>query len=305
MSNAQIIDMSRLPAPAVVQVPEFETILAALRTDLLAAMPADLQAATADTMALESEPLTVWLQRLAYQLVIERSNRNDSAHAVMLAYARGSDLDQLGAFFGVVRHVLVPANPQALPPVPAVLESDDAFRERIQMAPRGYSVAGPVGAYVFHARNAHGDVLDAAASSPSPGDVVVSILAREGDGTPTNTLLQTVAAALNADDVRPLTDHVTVQAAGIVTYTIHAIIYPFPGPDSSSVLQTVQERIHTYAKAMHRIGSSPTLSGIYAALHIDGVQRVELTQPTQDIPIGPNQASYCTAINVTAGAAHA
>lgn len=301
MSNAQIIDMSKLPAPAVVVVPEFETILAALKADLVAAMPAEARSAISDTLALESEPLTKWLERLAYLLVVERSDRNDSAHAVMLAYARGSDLDQLGAFFGVVRLVITPANPAAIPPVAAVYEDDDTFRARIQLAPHGYSVAGPVGAYVFHAKTADGQVLDAAATSPTPGRVVVSVLSRVGNGVPSQALLTAVSAAVNADDIRPLTDEVIVQAATIVNYQIAAKIYTLPGPDSSSVLTTAQQRVTAYAESMHRIGRRPTLSGIYAALHIEGVDRVELTSPTADVVVGETQASWCTAINVTHG----
>lgn len=301
MSNAQIIDMSRLPAPAVVAVPDFEAILATLKADLVAAMPSAQQALVAATLALESEPLTVWLQRLAYQLVVERSDRNDSAHAVMLAYARGSDLDQLGAFFGARRLVITPADLTAVPPVDAAMEDDDAFRARIQMAPRGYSVAGPVGAYVFHAKTADGQVLDAAASSPAPGRVVVSVLSREGSGTAPAALLATVLAAVNADDVRPLTDEVRVQSAGIVPYQIRATLYTLPGPDSSSVITTVRERAAAYAAAQHRIGRQPTLSGIYAALHIDGVQRVLLASPTADVPVGDTQAPYCTAIDIAYG----
>ncbi|WP_043006551.1 baseplate assembly protein [Comamonas testosteroni] len=301
MSNAQIIDMSKLPAPDVVVVPEFEAILSALKADLVAAMPADLRPDVTDTLALESEPLTKWLERLAYLLVVERSDRNDSAHAVMLAYAGGSDLDQLGAFFGVVRLVITPANPAAIPPIAAELEDDDTFRARIQLAPRGYSVAGPVGAYVFHAKTADGQVLDAAATSPTPGRVVVSVLSRVGNGVPSQALLDTVAAAVNADDIRPLTDEVIVQAAGIVNYQITGKIYTLPGPDSSSVLTTAQQRIAAYAESMHRIGRRPTLSGIYAALHIEGVDRVELTSPAADVAVGETQASWCTAINVTHG----
>ena len=301
MSNAQIIDMSKLPAPDVVVVPQFESILSVLKADLLAAMPAALRPDINDTLALESEPLTKWLERLAYQLVVERSDRNDSAHAVMLAYARGGDLDQLGAFFGVVRLVIAPANPAAIPPLAAVLEDDDTFRARIQLAPRGYSVAGPVGAYVFHAKTADGQVLDAAATSPTPGRVVVSVLSRVGSGAPSQALLNTVAAAVNADDIRPLTDEVIVQAATIVNYQIAAKIYTLPGPDSSSVLTTAQQRITAYAESMHRIGRRPTLSGIYAALHIEGVDRVELTSPAADVAVGETQASWCTAINVTHG----
>lgn len=296
MSNAQLIDMSKLPAPAVVVVPDFETILQQLKADMVAAYPA-----SADVLALESDPLTKWLERLAYQLVVERSARNDSAHAVMLAYSRRSDLDQLGAFFGVPRLVITEANPSAFPPVAQVMEDDDSFRVRIQLAPRGYSVAGPVGAYVFHAKSADGQVLDAAATSPTPGRVVVSVLSRVGNGVPDAALLAAVSAAVNADDIRPLTDEVIVQAAGIVNYEITATVYTLPGPDSSSVLATIQTRIAAYAESMHRIGRRPTLSGIYAALHIDGVARVTLTSPAADVVVGDTQASYCTAIQVTDG----
>lgn len=301
MSSAQIIDMSKLPAPAVVVVPDFEVILAELKAGFIAAMPAELQPDVAATLALESEPLTKWMEHLAGLLVVERSNRNDSAHAVMLPYSQKSDLDQLAVFFGVQRLVITPANPAAIPPVDAVMEDDEAFRARIQMAPRGYSVAGPIGAYVFHAKTADGQVLDAAATSPSPGTVVVSVLAREGSGEPSAALLAKVAAAVNAEDVRPLTDEVLVQAAGIVPYQIAGKVYTLPGPDSSSVLATALQRVNAYADAMHRIGRRPTLSGIYAALHIEGVDRVELTSPTADVAVGETQASWCTSISVTHG----
>lgn len=301
MSNAQIIDMSKLPAPAVVSVPEFETILATLKADMIAAYPQTRQAEIASTLQMESEPLTKWLERLAFQLMVERSARNDSAHAVMLAYAQGSDLDHLGAFYGVQRLTIQAADPGALPPTPAVMESDDALRERIQMAPSGYSVAGPVGAYVFHAKSASGQVLDAAATSPTPGTVIVSVLSRQGSGVPDQALLDTVAAAVNADDVRPLTDEVIVQAAGIVPYQIVGQLYTLPGPDSSSVLATAQQRITAYAESMHRMGRMPTISGIHAALHIDGVARVELTSPAADVSVSGTQASWCTAINVGYG----
>lgn len=296
MSNTQIIDMSLLPAPQVVQVPDFETILGTLKADLVAAWP-DAEA----VLQLESEPLTKWLQRLAYQLVIERSARNDSAHAVMLAYAQGSDLDNLGAFFGVERLVITPANPEAIPPVAALMEGDAALRERIQYAPRGYSVAGPAASYVFHARSASGEVLDAAATSPTPGSVVVSVLSRTGNGAASQALLDTVYSAVSAEGIRPLTDEVTVQSAGIVPFVIHATIYLLPGPDASTVLATIQQRTQAYAEAIHRIGRSPTLSGIYAALHIDGVQRVELASPTADIAVDDTQAPYCTAITINDG----
>ncbi|WP_211295237.1 baseplate J/gp47 family protein, partial [Novosphingobium guangzhouense] len=91
---------------------------------------------------------------------------------------------------------------------------------RMVLAPEGYSVAGPEGAYLFHALSADAEVLDATATSPSPGVVIVSILSRLGDGTASAQLVDTVQAYVSADDRRPLTDFVTVQSAQIVPYAV-------------------------------------------------------------------------------------
>lgn len=48
--------------------PTSEVILAQLKAELAEAMP-QYRAETVQVLALESEPLTIWLQRLAYQLV--------------------------------------------------------------------------------------------------------------------------------------------------------------------------------------------------------------------------------------------
>jgi phage-related baseplate assembly protein len=47
------IDLSRLPAPAVIEPLDFEQILSALKADLISRDPE-----LADTLSLESEPLT-------------------------------------------------------------------------------------------------------------------------------------------------------------------------------------------------------------------------------------------------------
>ncbi len=56
-----------------------------------------------------------------------------------------------------------------------------------------------------------------------------------------------------------------------------------------------------YAAAQHRLGRDVTLSGIYAALHQPGVQRVELTSPTASIVVGRQGATYCTGITLHDG----
>lgn len=108
------------------------------------------------------------------------------------------------------------------PPCSAIMEADDDLRSRVLLASDSYLVAGPASAYVFHARSADGDVLDAAATSPEPGEVVVSVLSRLGDGTASPELLATGEAVVNAHTVRPLNDLVTIASAGIVDFAIEA-----------------------------------------------------------------------------------
>ena len=56
-----MIDLSQVPAPAVIEELNFETLLAERKAELIAAMPADMQADITATLALESEPLTILL----------------------------------------------------------------------------------------------------------------------------------------------------------------------------------------------------------------------------------------------------
>jgi phage-related baseplate assembly protein len=90
------VDLSQVPSPAVVEQLDFETILQAMLSDLISRDP------TFNALV-ESDPAYKILEVAAYREVIIRQRVNDAAHAVMLAYAIGPDLDQLGANYGVQR----------------------------------------------------------------------------------------------------------------------------------------------------------------------------------------------------------
>lgn len=296
---ANVIDLSQLPPPEVIEALDYEAILAARKAALIVRYPPDQQADMAALLSLESEPLVKHLEENAYRELLLRQRINEAAHAVMLAYAAGADLEQLAALFNIQRLTIRPANPSQN--VAAIREEDTDLRKRIQLAPQGFSVAGPEGAYRSHALGADGRVLDATAASPSPGEVVITVLSRVGDGTAPQDLPEAVAAVLRADDVRPLTDHVTVQSAQIVTYRVHARLYTFPGPDSSVVLKAARRRLDAYVGACHRLAREVTLSGLYAALHVEGVERVELLAPAANVSATKAQAPYCVAIDIEHG----
>jgi phage-related baseplate assembly protein len=255
------------------------------------------------TSIVESDPAYKVLEVAAYRELLLRARVNDACRAVHVASSAAADLDQLAALFGVTRKTITPAAPDAIPPVEAVMESDADLRARVILAPESLSTAGPPGAYRSHALRV-ADVRDVSVESPTYGAVVVTILSRTGDGAAPAATLAAVRAILNHEDVRPLTDHVTVQSAEIVTYAIAALLYTYAGPAPEVVMQTAHERARAYAAAMHRLGNDITHSGLYAALHVPGVQRVEIVSPQETIIIQPDQAPHCTAITLThAGAA--
>ena len=296
-----IIDLSQLPAPDVVEALDYERILDERKTTLVSLFPADQQEAIARTLALESEPLTKFLEENAYREVVWRQRVNEAARAVMLAYASGGDLDVLGANYNVSRLVITPADNTAIPPVAAVLETDSDFRLRIQQALEGLSVAGSVGAYEFHGRSADGRVADISVVSPAPACVTISVLSRDGNGEASPDLLTAVSNALSGEDVRPVADRVTVQSASIVDYQIRASLFLYPGPEREPVRAAAAAKLRAYITAQHRLGRDIRKSAIYAALHVEGVQRVELALPTTDIVLDKTQASYCSDFNIEIG----
>lgn len=295
------IDLSLLPAPDVVEELDYETLFEERKATLLSLYDESEREAVARTLSLESEPIVKLLQENAYREVILRQRVNEAARANMLAYATGADLDQLGANYTVARLVITEADDTVLPPVAEVLESDSDFRVRIQQAFEGLSVAGSTGAYQFHGRSADGRVADVSVISPEPASVTISVLSREGDGAASAELIAIVNAALNAEDVRPVADRVTVQSAKIVPYQIIAELYVYPGPELEPVRLAAQDKLNAYTQAQHRLGRDIRLSAIYAALHVEGVQRVELTQPVADIVLDDTQASFCTESSITIG----
>ena len=295
------IDLSQLPPPVVVEPLDFETLFAQRKAAFIAMYPEDEQEEIARTLELESEPITMLLEENCYRELLLRQRVNEAARAVMLAYSTDSDLDNLAVNFNVERLTIQEEDDSVTPPIEAVMESDADLRTRTQQAFEGLSVAGPTAAYEFWGRSADGRVADISAVSPTPACVTISVLSREGDGTASDDLLSVVAAALNDEEVRPVADRVTVQSAEIVPYQIDATLYIYPGPEAEPVRQASEQQLQAYIAAQNRSARDIRLSAIYAALHVEGVQRVELAQPVADIVLSDYQASHCTEYTITVG----
>ncbi|HEJ7034090.1 TPA: baseplate J/gp47 family protein [Serratia marcescens] len=282
------IDLSQLPSPQIIEPLDFETILVDVKAVMIAAFPADQQASVAAALSLESEPLNVIAQAMAYRELLLRRRINEGAAACMLSHAEGTDLDNLAANLDTERLTITPETDTS----DAVIESDEALRLRAQSAFEGMSVAGPSAAYEYFARSASGKVADARATSPAPAEVVIAVLSTDGDGTASPELLAAVTAAVNDEEVRPLGDRVTVRSADIVDYSIDAELFLYPGPESEPIINAAMASLRGFlADNDKKIGRDVARSAISASLHVQGVQRVVLRSPATDLQISDTQAA--------------
>ncbi|ECX4790724.1 baseplate assembly protein [Salmonella enterica] len=298
------VNISQLPAPDVIETLDFEAILEKWIDRYVGMWSSEDQPAVRAAVSMLSDPVRKILEVAAYQEMILRQRVNDGARACMLAFAGNHDLEHLAAMFDVERLTVYPGDNTAIPPIPPVMESDDDLRSRTQEALNGISTAGAMKSYEFHARSADGLVADTTAISPAPAFVTVTILSKEGDGTPSQDLLNKVSQALNDEAVRPVADRLTVQPANIVSYEIDAMLYLLPTPEASIVLDAAKKQVQSYTERQRRLGRDINLSAIYAACHVEGVQRVVLNSPTTDQRLDKTQASFCTRINITTGGSH-
>ncbi|RIJ12036.1 baseplate assembly protein [Pseudomonas sp. 91RF] len=290
-----LIDLSELPAPDVLEPLDFEDTYSEALGVFRGHMGQNW------TASLESDPVTKLLEVGSYIKLGNRARVNDAAKAQLLAYATGADLDHLAANVNLKRLVIQAADPLAVPPVAAVMESHDALRERIQLAYEGLTTAGPRNSYILHARNASALVADATAESPAPACVDVTVLGLEGDGTAGPELLALVAAAVNDDDVRPVGDRVTVRGAEILRYRVDAVLHMRgAGPENDAALTEAIRRLEAWINPRRRLGVEVARSGVDAQLHVAGVGRVELMD-WQDLKPTKAQAAFCTGYTVVLG----
>lgn len=187
----------------------------------------------------------------------------------------------------------------------ADIESNESYRERIQIAPEGYSVAGPSGGYVYWAKTADSNIEDVAVTSTSPGVVNLHILLKDG-ALPTQDILDKVYAIVNARDKRPLTDNVYVYAATVQTYDIDLVYYISKSKQSSEkVIRALIEDsggvIDQYIKWQYKeLGRAVTPDYLLSLLYTAGAFRVVINAPIYNTLL-ENEVAILNTRSVTYG----
>ena len=268
-------DLASLPTPAVIETLSFETIFSELQTEFQSRYP-DYSA------LLASDPAVKLLEVAAYREVLLRNRINTAAKASLLAFATGSDLDHLAAFYGVTR---------------LTDETDEALRLRTRQRIIGFANAGGAAHYRYWALSASPEVADVEVDSPEPGRVRISVLAKGEEQTVSNAVLNAVCAVVLRDDIRVLTDTVEVVAAELMPVTVHARLWLYPDAPLET-LAAIQAVFASTLAAYAGLGWDLTRSWIVGQLQRAGVHKVELLFPTTDIRVAANQAVRLASLNL-------
>ena len=183
------------------------------------------------------------------------------------------------------------------------IEDDEAYRERVLLAPESFSVAGPVGAYQYWARQASSEVVDVHVANdtdnsgqPIGGRVAVTVLTK--DGLPNSNLITKIQVALSAEQRRPLCDTVVVKAPTAVDYTLDAELTLFTGTDARAAKTAAEQAWAAYEAARrNHLGLDIVPLNIQAALKVAGVYNVVLHNLPLTV-VNPNQWARCTRSNI-------
>ncbi|WP_433690484.1 baseplate assembly protein [Pseudomonas monteilii] len=322
-----MIDLSLLPPPDVVESLDFET----LYQEVLGIFRAHM--GDQWTALLESDPVVKLMEVMAYRELVMRARVNAAAKASLLAYAKGADLDNRAADYGVQRLTIRAANPDAVPPVTALMESDEALRYRTRLSLEALSVAGSSGAYEYHALSSSAEVVhvsvdsprfsgvpvpaavkaqlpagaivvvcdyDAGLANPLPGDVSLAVLAGVSSAVPVAQLVATVLKALSAEDVRPVTDRPRVQGGIPTDFKVEAVLWVEDGPDPDVVLAAARAGLEAAIADARRLEGQMPVSAIYAALHVTGISRVDLAKPVEGVVCDKRHYPRASSIALTA-----
>lgn len=167
----------------------------------------------------------------------------------------------------------------------ANIEDDEAFRERIFLAPAAYSVAGPEAAYVYWAKTYSPAITDVNAVTEE-GSAVVQIRFLMDGAIPSAAMVQNLEEYLADENIRPLTDMVEVSAPTASSFNIN-VSYCINKSDrnrAATIQAAVTEAVNNYTKwQTEKIGRDINPSKLTELMMAAGAKRVVVTSPTYTV----------------------
>ncbi|WP_395463438.1 baseplate J/gp47 family protein [Wolbachia endosymbiont of Cantharis cryptica] len=257
--------------PNIIEPLNFEKIFSRMKEELVSRDESF-------TGLVESDPAIKILEVAAWRELLLRQRINEAVRSNLLKFAMGEELDDLAEFYGVERENG---------------EKDERFKGRIKAKIVGWSTGGSKEHYRYHALSADSRVKDALVESPIPGSVQISILPTELS-TPSEELINIVRERVNQDNIRVLTDTITVVGCNIIEIDIHSRI----SINRPGVIETAKKQFIEKFESAKRLGWN---IWIIANLFVEGVENVELIEPKEDIVVLGNECAVLGYVKLEEG----
>ena len=184
-------------------------------------------------------------------------------------------------------------------------EEDDAYRERVLLAPESFSIGGTVGAYKYFARQFSPVICDVETSNDKDangndigGTVVVSVLTK--DGLPGTELLTQLEKSFQSERMRILCDKPSARAPQVVNYALNAELTLYTGANELETIAAAKAAWADYeAKRRLKLGGDIVPLDIQTVLKVDGVYNVTLKNLNLTV-LNRTQWARCTSVTITA-----
>jgi phage-related baseplate assembly protein len=286
MSSA--IDLTSLPIPQVIGEVSYNTIV----SRQLAQFQAEWDALRGtfpdlppyDVSMLETDPVVIINQSESYRELLLLARINEAARARLLAFAFGSDLDQLAVFYDVVR---------------IFGEDDTRLKLRVILAIQGRSTGGPKERYKSIVMNADLRVESVEVYRVGRSPLInVAVYSTEPNGVASEDLLSVVTAALVDENVQLANDEFVVASAVRTVVNLAFDIWLLPDADEATVTRAVTALQDAWASEQ-TLGRDLTVAWWTSKLMISGVHKVTATAPVADVIAPPAEALAIGTVTAT------
>lgn len=294
------IDLTRLPAPSIIEALDYEGLQAAFVARFIAHWEIergrDPDLPLYNVESLETDDMIIASQAWSTLRLLDRTRVNDAVRAVLAPLAKRADLDNVVARVGIERLVITPATDRT----PAVMESDERLLARYLLA-MTRPAAGSADRYILEAMTAWPQLHHAAVIGHKihgrRGDVDLVIAGPEGRNA-TDAEMALVRAAAGADSVVPEATSLYLLRAVRREYDVRGCIVVPVGPDAEAVRQEAVSRIVAATAVRLLIGAEVPHALISGAAYGLSVTRFDLSEPVADIPADPYTIPVCRSVSL-------